>query len=518
MKKVLIIAFSLLVLLTSCEQHVHTWDNGTVTTAATCTTEGVKTFKCTGCDETKTESIPKVANHSFDTAWTSDADNHWHAATCGCTSEQSDLAVHTWDEGEITTPATCAAEGVKTYTCTVCSETKTESIAKVDHTWGIGVIDKDTMKETFECSVCGETKEEDVEGDVYAVKFVYNSYLTEYSDVTIYYRSGEKIVDRGPENGYEEYNIFDWWVSPLSYKIKVTSETVVNKDMKIVEYPNGGFVFFYDTDDNIVNVLGPYPFSQWHTIEAGDLPEVPAIEGYQGYWMGAEEGLRRYFTDEMYKFYSEVHPWYTSEAKWESTGMPKSIIQTNGTKFWIHSSPVNGISPIKLVDNTNVSKSLCVFGYSDLQMMYNWFGSNSEARTAFTKLDTKAKMDFMIEKVTEKSQIIHLVGSIKSLRDSSDNKTWCLPTTSEIGYIWDVLYRNAKDSNATKGLLDLLSRGDTTMYFFTMSGCGSYQTSSSYAHYLYEVNTETGSNSTVASNAVSSGGYLWLISFEPIDK
>lgn len=37
---------------------------------------------------------------------------------------------HSWDDGKVTTPATETAEGVKTYTCTVCGETKTEAIPK----------------------------------------------------------------------------------------------------------------------------------------------------------------------------------------------------------------------------------------------------------------------------------------------------------------------------------------------------------------------------------------------------
>ncbi len=41
---------------------------------------------------------------------------------------QSDAHKHTWDEGKVTTAATCAKEGVKTYTCTECGETKEETI------------------------------------------------------------------------------------------------------------------------------------------------------------------------------------------------------------------------------------------------------------------------------------------------------------------------------------------------------------------------------------------------------
>lgn len=40
----------------------HTWDNGKVTKEATITETGVKTYTCTVCGTTKTESIPKLAN------------------------------------------------------------------------------------------------------------------------------------------------------------------------------------------------------------------------------------------------------------------------------------------------------------------------------------------------------------------------------------------------------------------------------------------------------------------------
>ena len=36
----------------------HTWDGGTVTTAPTETTPGVRTYTCSGCDQTRTEAIP----------------------------------------------------------------------------------------------------------------------------------------------------------------------------------------------------------------------------------------------------------------------------------------------------------------------------------------------------------------------------------------------------------------------------------------------------------------------------
>lgn len=49
----------------------HTWDEGKVTKAPTCTEEGEKTFTCTGCNETKTEKIPVDPNaHDYRDDWT----------------------------------------------------------------------------------------------------------------------------------------------------------------------------------------------------------------------------------------------------------------------------------------------------------------------------------------------------------------------------------------------------------------------------------------------------------------
>ena len=39
--------------------------------------------------------------------------------------------LHFWDNGEITTAATCTARGEKTYTCTLCGKTKTEKLPKL---------------------------------------------------------------------------------------------------------------------------------------------------------------------------------------------------------------------------------------------------------------------------------------------------------------------------------------------------------------------------------------------------
>ena len=66
--------------------------------------------------------------HTAGTVWENDETNHWHVCTASGCEEKLDTAAHTWNAGEITTPATFTSDGVKTYTCTVCEQTKTETV------------------------------------------------------------------------------------------------------------------------------------------------------------------------------------------------------------------------------------------------------------------------------------------------------------------------------------------------------------------------------------------------------
>ncbi len=68
---------------------------------------------------------------------------------------------HTYNSGKITTAATCKSTGVKTYTCTVCKATKTESIAKnpSNHVGGTSVKNAKTAT----CTAKGYT------GDTYCL-------------------------------------------------------------------------------------------------------------------------------------------------------------------------------------------------------------------------------------------------------------------------------------------------------------------------------------------------------------
>lgn len=78
---------------------------------------------CTICGAKK-----PIHEHSFG-AWASDGDST-HSRRCAeCGSVET--AEHDWNGGVVTKPATEDAEGEMTYTCSVCSEVKKESIPKL---------------------------------------------------------------------------------------------------------------------------------------------------------------------------------------------------------------------------------------------------------------------------------------------------------------------------------------------------------------------------------------------------
>ena len=134
----------------------HKWDAGEITKPASHVATGIKTYTCTECGETKTETLPKTEGHGFGKWEKHNAEQHKHSCECG----EIEYADHNWDAGEITKKPTCKDEGVKTYTCKDCGETKTESIAKTnDHTYGAWTKDTaDNHKHT--CEICGKTETE----------------------------------------------------------------------------------------------------------------------------------------------------------------------------------------------------------------------------------------------------------------------------------------------------------------------------------------------------------------------
>ena len=147
----------------------HSWDSGKVTKAATCTAAGTKTYTCTRCKKTRTETIAATGHKAVkDAAVAATCENAGktegsHCSVCGTVlKSQTTIAAlgHNWDSGKVTKAATCTAAGTKTYTCTRCKKTRTETIAATGHK----VVKDAAVAATCEtagktegshCSVCG---------------------------------------------------------------------------------------------------------------------------------------------------------------------------------------------------------------------------------------------------------------------------------------------------------------------------------------------------------------------------
>ena len=108
------------------DTHVHDWS--LISDTATCTADGVKTWKCSLCNQTYSEPSPAKG--------------------------------HNWDNGSYTVEPSCVADGVMTYTCTRCGATRTETIPRKGHQ-SAPLKAKDPtctepgLAEGRICSVCG---------------------------------------------------------------------------------------------------------------------------------------------------------------------------------------------------------------------------------------------------------------------------------------------------------------------------------------------------------------------------
>ena len=164
------------------------WDSGTVTTPATCTEKGVRTYTCTSSSHTKTEDIPAL-NHSFagqeyvsDNNATCEQDGTKTAkcvryGTGGCTetdtvTDTGSKLGHLFEDYVSNNDATCEQDGTKTAKCVRygtggCMETDTvtDTDSKLGHLFEDYVSNNDATyahdgTKTAKCvryDQCGET-------------------------------------------------------------------------------------------------------------------------------------------------------------------------------------------------------------------------------------------------------------------------------------------------------------------------------------------------------------------------
>ena len=155
----------------------HVWNEGIVTETATCSNYGTRTYTCTICGATKTESIQKDPNNhakiitdTKEATCTEDGCTTVKCEACGTIISKTELPAtgHTWNQGTVTKKATCNEKGEIKYTCENCGAEKIKElpIDSNNHT----NIDKFTIdptcteggKESVICKDCGATISEKI--------------------------------------------------------------------------------------------------------------------------------------------------------------------------------------------------------------------------------------------------------------------------------------------------------------------------------------------------------------------
>ena len=118
----------------------HAWNAGVVTTAPKCGENGVRTYTCSNCNASRTESIAAI-EHEFtetqvqDLTCTTDGIVKYVCVNCGYNyTTKTEANGHNNDEGVITVVATCTNAGEKTYTCKTCGVVTKQTISKIAHT------------------------------------------------------------------------------------------------------------------------------------------------------------------------------------------------------------------------------------------------------------------------------------------------------------------------------------------------------------------------------------------------
>lgn len=134
----LCLIFSLMpigVLAEETEVHEHSWGEWEQTSAPTCTQKGTETRVCITCEASESRDV-EMLEHSYIAEVTkpSCTEKGYTTYTCDCGDRYVDDEIsatgHSWDKGKVSKMASTSADGIITYTCTVCGETKTKTVPK----------------------------------------------------------------------------------------------------------------------------------------------------------------------------------------------------------------------------------------------------------------------------------------------------------------------------------------------------------------------------------------------------
>lgn len=282
---ILVVGFILIFAL-SCS-HEHTWDEGTITIEATCTTSGLKIFHCTqnGCGVTREEQLPltghiEVIDQGVDaTCSETGLTEGSHCSHCG-TVIKDQVIIPTLNHVEVIDPAvapTCVKKGLSEGShCSLCNMVIVEQVEQgelIDHNFVNGI-----------CTMCGSTDFYTVELRLYlnteGTGYIVNGGgydLTEIIIPTTY--KGLPVVEIG-EGAFNNYVNLSKITIPDTIKVikenaffncDALTEITLPKDLEVI----GEKAFF--NCDNLASITIPSKVTSITNTSFRDCPLLTTI-------------------------------------------------------------------------------------------------------------------------------------------------------------------------------------------------------------------------------------------------
>lgn len=168
----------------------HEWK--LTSTTATCLENGVESYSCKTCKETKTENVAAYGHDMAQSSYTAptcktNGESVDKCSRCGFESKQTLLTIDCDYQVKSTNPSTCTVKGNQTLECSMCHETKTETLNLKDHDYEL----KNTVNSTcivhgheyYECNDCTAIRSEEL-------PFADHTYETTTKEATCFTHGG----------------------------------------------------------------------------------------------------------------------------------------------------------------------------------------------------------------------------------------------------------------------------------------------------------------------------------------
>ena len=220
---------------------------------------------------------------------------------------------HEWDNGTVTTPATCTEDGVLTITCSLCGDTKTQPIAALGHTDNDG---------DNACDTCGAV----VGGDLVATAFedikatdtviIVISGPVSGKDYVMFNTASDSAKGAGAEfDGKTIDETMFWNIVPCDggytvYKAGSTSEwlylTNANNGVRVGNATTGNVFSFaapYDGQNNYLCAADSTGTVRYIGAYDNNNGKTDVTFNFRSYAVGASTGVLSNIADQTYTFY-----------------------------------------------------------------------------------------------------------------------------------------------------------------------------------------------------------------------